>query len=57
MSMERCHDGGMMWDVWDIVPRLEGKFVVSSKWFYMIKHATHGSIEKHKARFVARGFS
>jgi hypothetical protein len=31
--------------------------VVTSKWIYKIKHATDGSIEKHKARFVARGFS
>ena len=44
-------------DVWDIVPKLEGKSVVSSKWIYKIKHADDGSIEKYKARFVARGFS
>ena len=44
-------------DVWDIVPKLEGKSVVSSKWIYKIKHATAGSIEKYKARFVTRGFS
>jgi hypothetical protein len=44
-------------DVWDVVPRPEGKFVVTSKWIYKIKHATDGSIEKYKARFVARGFS
>jgi hypothetical protein len=44
-------------DVWDIVPRPEGKFVVTSKWIYKIKHTTDGSIEKHKTRFVARGFS
>jgi hypothetical protein len=31
--------------------------VVSSKWVYKIKHATNRSIEKHKERFVARGFS
>jgi hypothetical protein len=43
-------------DVWDIVPRLEGKSVVSSKWLYKIKHVAHGSIEKFKVRFVARGF-
>ena len=43
-------------DVWDIVPRLEGKLVVTSKWIYKIKHATYGSIEKYKERFVARGF-
>eukprot|EP00253_Pinus_taeda_P013786 PITA_13786 len=44
-------------DVWEIVLRPGGKSVVSSKWTYRIKHATDGSIEKYKARFVARGFS
>ena len=44
-------------DVWDVFPRLEGKSVVTSKWIYKIKHAVDGSIEKYKARFVARGFS
>ena len=44
-------------DVWDVVPRLEGKFVVTSKWIYKIKHAIDGSIEKYKAIFVGRGFS
>ena len=44
-------------DVWDIVPRLEGKFAMSSKWIYKIKHIVYESIEKHKMRFVARGFS
>jgi hypothetical protein len=44
-------------DVWDVVPRLEGKSVVNSKWIYKIKHVVDGSIEKYKARFVARGFS
>jgi hypothetical protein len=31
--------------------------VVFSKWIYNIKHVADGSIEKHKAIFVARGFS
>ena len=44
-------------DVWDVVPRPEGKSVVTSKWIYKIKHATDSSVEKFKARFVARGFS
>ena len=44
-------------DVWDVVPRPKGKFVVTFKWIYKIKHAADGSIEKYKTRFVARGFS
>ena len=44
-------------DVWEIVPRLKGKSVVTSRWLYKIKHGADGSIEKYKVRFVARGFS
>jgi len=44
-------------DVWEIVPRSQGKSVVTSKWIYQIKHAADGNIEKYKATFVARGFS
>ena len=43
--------------VWDVVPRPENKSVVSSRWLYKVKQAANGSVEKHKARFVARGFS
>jgi hypothetical protein len=44
-------------DVWDIFPRPEGKYVVTSKWIYKIKHVVDGSADKYKERFVARGFS
>jgi hypothetical protein len=44
-------------DVREVVPRPEGKSVVTSKWLYKLKHVADGSIEKYKARFVARGFS
>ena len=44
-------------DVWEIVPRPKNKYGVTSKWIYKIKHIADGSIEKYKARFVARGFS
>ena len=44
-------------DVWEIVLRPEGKSVVTSRWLYKLKHDVDGSVEKYKARFVARGFS
>ena len=44
-------------DVWEVVPRPTGKSVVTSRWFYKIKHAADCSVEKYKARFVARGFT
>jgi hypothetical protein len=36
-------------DVWDVVLRHDGKFLVTSKWIYKIKHATDGSIKKSPA--------
>jgi hypothetical protein len=44
-------------DVLDIIPRFEGKSIVTSKWIYKIKHTVDKSIERHKTRFVVRGFS
>jgi hypothetical protein len=44
-------------EVWEIVPKLKSKDVVSSRWLFKIKHVVDGSIEKYKARFVACGFS
>jgi hypothetical protein len=44
-------------DVWEIIPRPEGKLVVTSRWLYKLKYVADGNIEKYKARFVVRGFS
>jgi hypothetical protein len=43
--------------VWEVVLRPVGKSVVTSRWLYKTKYVAHGNIEKHKAHFVARGFS
>ena len=61
-KQQKGKNGRMPWsimknDVWHIVPRPEGKSIVTSKWIYKIKHAINRSIEKYKSIFVARGFS
>ena len=35
----------------------KGKYVVTSKWIYKIKHAVDGSVEKYKTRSIVRCFS
>ena len=55
--MQEEYSSIMKNDVWEVVPRPEGKSVVTSRWLYKVKHVADGSIEKFKVRFVARGFS
>eukprot|EP00253_Pinus_taeda_P015738 PITA_15738 len=55
--MQEEYSSIMKNDVWKVVPRPEGKSVVTSRWIYKVNHAADGSFEKFKARFVARGFS
>eukprot|EP00253_Pinus_taeda_P004118 PITA_04118 len=56
-AMTEEYESIMKNDVWEVVPRPQDKTMVTSKWLYKIKHATDGSTEKYKARFVARVFS
>jgi hypothetical protein len=44
-------------NVWEVVLRPVGNSIVTSMWLYKTKYVAYGSIEKHKAWFVARGFS
>jgi hypothetical protein len=56
-AMLEEYDSIMRNDVWEVVSRPMGKSIVTSRWLYKTKYDANGSIEKHKARFVARGFS
>ena len=42
---------------WDLVPLLEGKKMVESKWVFSIKHKVDRSIERYKERLVAKGYT
>ncbi|CAN1187372.1 Retrovirus-related Pol polyprotein from transposon TNT 1-94 [Linum perenne] len=44
-------------ETWDLVPKPEGVKPISCKWVYKVKTSPDGSIERYKARLVARGFS
>ena len=51
------YDSIMRNEVLEVVPRPEGKSLVTSRWIYKVNYVADGSIEKHKARFVAWRFS
>jgi hypothetical protein len=44
-------------DTWDLVPLPKGRKLVRCKWVYITKYASDGSVERHKARLVSKGFS
>jgi len=47
----------MVNDVWEVVPRPQDISMVGSRWIYKIKYAVDSSVEKYKARFVAKGYA
>lgn len=42
---------------WDLVPFPEGQTPVGYKWVFKKKMGPNGSIEKHKEKFVTKGYS
>ena len=56
-AMVEEYDSIMKNQVWEVVPRPQGKKVVGSRRIYKVKHAADRSVEKYKACFVAKGFS
>jgi hypothetical protein len=44
-------------NTWDMVDLPPGKSVVGCKWVYKIKTCSNGTVDRYKARLVARGFT
>jgi hypothetical protein len=44
-------------NTWKLVPPKPGRNLVDCKWIFKIKRHADGSIERHKGRQVAKGFS
>ena len=42
---------------WKLVPLPRGKKTVGCKWVFSIKHKADGSIERYKARLLAKGYT
>ena len=52
-EMKTLKDAG----TWETVPRPTGRNIVGSKWVFRIKRKSDSSVDKYKARLVARGFT
>ena len=42
---------------WEIVERLKGKSIVDCKWIFKLKYKADGFLKRHKARWVAKGYT
>ena len=42
---------------WKIVERPKGKNIVDCKWIFTLKYKVDGSLERHMARLVAKGYT
>ncbi|KAI3719151.1 hypothetical protein L6452_20045 [Arctium lappa] len=56
-AMRRELDALHQNSTWSLVPRPVNRNVVGSKWVFRTKYHSDGTIDRHKARLVAQGFS
>ena len=43
-------------NTWELVSLPHGKKAIGSKWVYKVKLRSDGSLERHKARLIAKGY-
>lgn len=44
-------------DTWEMVQLPEGKRAVGNNWVFTVKYRLDGTVERHKARLIAQGFT
>ena len=44
-------------NTWDLMSLPRGKKTVGCKWVFTIKHRADGTIERYKARLMAKGYT
>ena len=44
-------------NTWNLTPLPLGKFAIGYKWVYRVKYLPDGTIERYKARLIAKGFT
>ena len=56
-AMEKEYDSLIKNDTWNLVDPPFGTIPIGSKWVYRSKYKVDGSLDKHKARLVEKGFA
>jgi hypothetical protein len=57
LAMQEEYDALMANNTWTLVPPPPGANIVSGKWIFLHKYNSDGSLTRHKARWVVRGFT
>lgn len=57
LAMDAEYTALMQNGTWSLVPKPSGHNIISCKWVFRIKEHADGSVDKYKARLVARGFT
>ena len=59
--MASCYEGRLTAieknEMWELVALLEGKKTVGLKWIFKTKYNSNGSVPRHEARLVTKGYS
>jgi hypothetical protein len=55
-TMKAEFDALILNKTWCLIPPRDDLNLINSKWVFKLKHKLDGSIDRYKARFVARGF-